>query len=1077
MKIVVAIRNLTTLVALVAASIVSGAQADSGDISGSLHWRLLGPFRAGWSTAAEGIPDQPDTFYFGAAGGGVWKTTDAGQTWHPVFDAVPAANIGALAIAPGDPNTLYVGTGQVTSRYDLAAGDGVYKSTDAGKTWQHLGLAATRHIGAILVDAHAANTVLVGALGHYFGPNRERGVFRSSDGGKTWQQTLFIDADTGVVDLKADPDHPAIVYAAAWQVRNYPWLSYFQPNSGSGSGLFKSVDAGKTWARVRGVGWPEGALGRIGLATASGGRVYAVVDAAPNSGNVHHASSQDRGGLYRSDDGGANWILASQESWLENDYFSSLTIDPANRDRIYAMGQSVRRSDDAGKSWTIVKGAPGGDDYHQLWINPQHPERMVVASDQGSVVSVDGGVHWSDWYNQPTGQFYHLAADNRVPYWIYSGQQDSGTVGIASRSDYGSLSFRDWHPVGGDERDYDVPDPQDANIVYGSGLGGRLSRWDARTGQVQNISPWPLSSYGQRPTSVKFRYTWITPIAVSQKSPFPLYQGAQVLFRSLDQGQTWETISPDLSAKSAKAKNCEGNLALSVARDCGYGVIFSIGLSLRDNDEIWIGTDDGLIQRTRDGGKHWDNVTPKSVPAWAKVATIDVSATTPGTVYAAIDNHRQDDFRPRVMRTRDYGKTWDEIVTGLPQTGFVDAVRADPLKSGLLYAGTDSGVFVSFDEGGHWQSLQRNLPTAWVRDLLVHGDDLIVATQGRAIWLLDDVTSLRQHDLLGTKNVSATLFPPAVAMRLRGSQNKDTPPPADTALGENPPTGAIIDYVLAHNAQKAALEIHDAGGKVVRRFASGEPEQSPSAERYFTESWTGKPTPLSATAGAHRFVWSLRSPRPRAVHYDYGIGAVFGEGTPIVPEGMLVPPGDYQIVLKVDGHESHVPLKVVADPRVALDNAALREAMAFSQQIDAALQDDYVGYGQLHAVDEQIDKAAKGKTDKPLLAAIEKFKDASKPLRSGEGDVSENFGAIGEVLSGLATDIEGSDRAPTRQQRELLIAANQRLDRGVALWDRVKSDELAPLNAQLKAAGLAQIAVPAADQIKLDRAPESKDLP
>ncbi len=1062
---------------VVTASFASAAQYDSGDLSADLRWRLLGPFRAGWSSVAAGIPGQPDTFYFGAASGGVWKTTNAGQTWQPIFDAVPAANIGVLAIAPSNASVIYVGTGQVTSRYDLAAGNGVYKSTDAGKTWQHIGLDATRHIGAILVDAHDANTVLIGALGHYFGPNRERGVFRSEDGGKTWRQTLFIDADTGVADLRADPENPAIVYAAAWQVRNYPWLSYFQPNAGPGSGLFRSSDSGKTWTRSRGAGWPDGALGRIGLATASGGRVYAVVDAAPNGGTTHRESSHDRGGLYRSDDGGANWVLASQESWLQNDYFSSLTVDPGNRDRIYAMGQSVRRSDDAGNSWIIVKGAPGGDDYHQMWINPQDPKRMVVASDQGTVVSVDGGTHWSDWYNQPTGQFYHLAADNRFPYWVYSGQQDSGTVAIASRSDYGVLSFRDWHPVGADERDYDVPDPENADIVYGSGLGGRLSRWDARTGQVQNISPWPLSGYGQRPTDFKYHYTWITPIAVSQKWPFALYQGAQVLFRSLDKGQTWATVSPDLSAKSPDAQHCEGDLGLAAARACGYGVIYSIGLSPRDNDEIWIGTDDGLIQTTHDGGKHWDNVTPKQIPPWAKVATIEVSPTTPGDVYAAIDNHRQDDFRPQVLRTRDAGKTWSEIVQGLPATGFVDVVRADPIKSGLLYAGTDSGVFVSFDDGEHWQSLQRNLPAAWVRDLLVHGDDLIVATQGRAIWVLDDVSPLRQHDRLGGKSARAILFEPAVAMRLRGSQNKDTPPPPDTALGQNPPTGAVLDYVLAHDAQNVALEFRDAAGEVMRRFANDEPEQVPRAERYFTDAWTQSPTPLSAAAGAHRFVWNLRLPRPRAVHYDYSIGGVFGEDTPIVPEGMLVLPGNYQAVLTVDGHESRVPLKVAADPRVVLDATAMRDALEFSKQIDAALERDYVGYGQLRAVDGLIDKAGEGKSDKALLAAIAKFKDASKPLLAGEGDASENFATLGEVLSSLAADIEGSDRTPTRPQRDLLAATNQRLDRAARRWDQIRAGELAQLKARFRAAGLADITVPEAEQIQLERAPEGKELP
>ncbi len=969
MKIATVSRSLAAIAALAFATAGFAVQDTvGGDIAAGMHWRLLGPMRAGWSTMTAGIPDQPDTFYFGAAGGGVWKTTDAGETWHSVSDGIAASSVGALAIAPGDANVLYIGTGQVASRYDVAAGNGVYKSTNGGKTWQHVGLEATRHIGAILVDPHDPDQVLVGALGHYFGPNHERGVFRSSDGGKTWQQTLFIDANTGVVDLKADPENPAVVYAAAWQVRNYPWLSYFQPNAGPGSGVYKSTDGGKSWLRLHSAGWPEGDLGRIGLATASGGRVFAVVDAAPNSGNVPHEESQDRGGLYRSEDGAKSWTRVSEEDWLENDYFSRLTSDPSNRNRLYSMGQSVRRSDDGGKTWTIFKGAPGGDDYHQMWINPQHPDHLVVASDQGTAVSVDGGAHWSDWYNQPTGQFYHLAADNRVPYWVYSGQQDSGTIGIASRSDYGAIGFRDWHPVGGDERDYDVPDPQDANIIYGSGLGGRLSRWDARTGEVQNISPWPLSSYGARPTAVKYRYTWFTPIAVSRIPPFPLYQAAQVLFRSTDKGRTWETISPDLSAKSPDsnkndAKNCAGNLTAPAARECGYGVIFSIGLSSRDNDEIWVGTDDGTIQRTRDGGKHWDNVTPKQIPAWAKVASVDVSTTDPGTVYAAIDNHRQDDFRPRVLRTHDYGKTWNEIDAGLPNSGFVDVVRADPTKSGLLYAGTDSGVYISFDDGGHWQSLQRNLPNAWVRDLLIHGNDLIAATQGRAIWVLDDVSPLRQHDKLTAKDSAGSiLFQPADAMRLRGSQNKDTPPPADTALGQNPPTGAIIDYELVRDSHNVAVEIRDASGKTIRRFASDAPESLPKAERYFTESWTQPIAPLSTAAGMYRFVWNLRGPRPRAVHYDYSIAAVFGESTPIVPEGMLVPPGEYEVVLSVDGHESRAPLKVVADPRVALDTAALAATADFSRQIDMAMERDYVGYGQLTAVDAQIEKLVEGES-------------------------------------------------------------------------------------------------------------------
>jgi photosystem II stability/assembly factor-like uncharacterized protein len=1054
----------------------AAAQGGSGASDEGMRWRLIGPMRAGWSTMAQGIAEQPDTYYFGAAGGGVWKTTDSGATWHSVFDAVAAPNIGAIAVAASAPDTIYVGSGQVAARYDVGAGNGVYKSSDGGRSWSHIGLEATRHIGAIAVDPRNAGHVLVAALGHYFGPNPERGVFRSDDGGATWQQTLAINADTGAVDLATDPANPDIVYAAAWQVRNYPWLSYFMPNAGPGSGLYRSADAGRTWTRISGHGWPDATLGRIGLATAQGGRVYAVVNAAPYSGNVAHAGVVDAGGLYRSDDGGANWQRVSEASWLENDYFGRITVDPANRDRLYATGQSLRRSDDGGAHWIEFKGAPGGDDYHYLWINPKHSERMVVASDQGTAVSVNGGKTWSDWYNQPTGQFYHLATDNRFPYWIYSGQQDSGTVGLASRSDYGVLSFRDWHPVGGDERDYDVPDPQDPAIVYGSGLGGRLSRWNAHTGEVQNISPWPLSSYGARPTDFSYRYTWITPIAVSQKSPFPLYQGAQVLFRSNDRGQTWSTISPDLSAKSKTGKACAGDLAAAAARACGYGVIYSIGLSPRDNDEIWIGTDDGQVQLTRDAGAHWGNVTPKQLPAWAKVATVDVSPTSPGSAYAAVDNHRQDDFSPHAWRTRDYGKSWTQIGAGLPAGGFVDVIRADPDKAGLLYAGTDTGVFVSFDDGDHWQSLQRNLPPAWVRDLSVHGDDLIVATQGRAIWVLDNVTPLRQHDRLAAGG--AVLFDPAVAVRVRGSQNRDTPPPADTALGQNPPTGAMIDYHLDAAAQHVALEIRDAGGTLVRRFASDTPATAPHATRYFTESWTRPPAQLARAAGDHRFVWNLRTERPRAVHHDFGIAAVFAEGTPISPEGSLVAPGDYGIVLDVDGAVSRATLKVVADPRVSLDAGALHDATAFHADVAAALERNFVAYGELHGAEMQAAAARKqAGANKALLAALAGFDAATQPLRSGDAETSINLGAIGETLSGMAADIEASDRAPTEPQRGLLAECNERMARATALWQRVKLGELAALNAQLQGAKLSPIAIPAADRISLDDTPESKDLP
>ena len=1051
-----------------ALALCAAAQAADGPADG-LRWRLLGPFRAGWSTAAEGVADAPDTFYFGAAGGGVWKSTDAGATWHAVFDSVNASNIGALAVAQSSPDTIYVGTGQITSRYDIAHGDGVYKSTDAGKTWKHIGLEATRHIGAIKVDPRNANNVLVAAAGHAFGSSPERGVFRSTDGGATWKRTLFVDNDTGAADLTFDPANPDIVFASTWHMRYWPWLHYFMAEEHERSDVYKSTDGGATWKKLAGNGWPAGKLGRIGLAAAhtpAGTRVYAIVQ------------STEAGGIYRSDDGGATWQRVNSDKSGANSYFASITVAPDDADTVYMMGQSVKRCDQGGAHCAIVKGAPGGDDYHQMWINPKHPDHLIVASDQGTAISVNGGRNWSDWYNQPTGQFYHVAADNRFPYWVYSGQQDSGTAGVASRSDYGVLSFRDWHPVGGDERDYDVPDPQDPDIVYGSGLGGRLSRWDARTGEVQNITPWPVSSYGQRPTDFKYRYTWITPIAVSAKAPYPLYQGAQVLFRSTDQGRSWATISSDLSAKSSNAKNCGGELAPAAARECGYGVIYSIGLSPRDNDEIWVGTDDGLIRRTRDGGVHWDNVTPaRLIAPWAKVATVDVSGATPGSVYAAVDNHRQDDFRPHVLRTRDAGKTWTEVVHGLPPTSFVDVVRADPVKSGLLYAGTDLGVFVSFDDGDHWQPLRNNLPPAWVRDLLVHGDDLIIATQGRALWALDNVTPLRQHDRLAAKESSAVLFDPAVVTRVRASQNRDTPPPADTPLGENPPNGAMIDYRLARDAKQVVLEVRDGAGKTVRRFASDAPSARPEAKRYFAESWTQPEAALSAKAGTHRFVWNLRGTQPRAIAYGYSIAAVFKEGTPVTPAGLLVEPGDYTVVLTVDGAESRAPLKIVADPRIAFEPASARAATALAGEVTAALDRAYVAYGEMQAVDKQLDAAEKTLGKKAV--AVSRLRTATKPLHddNGDGDAAIGLAAIGGLLADLIVDLEASDRAPTQPQRDLLASCNARLTRAIELWTKAKQEQLPGVDAELKAAGIAPVAIPAADQIKLTSTPESNERP
>ena len=1057
----------TILAALLLAPLAaSAAEAPLPDLS----WRLVGPFRAGWATVAAGIPDQPDTFFFGAAGGGVWKTTNAGRTWANVSDAAGIVSVGAIAIAPGNPNIIYVGSGQSEPRYDIAAGDGVYRSSDGGATWQHVGLEQVRHIGRIVIDPRNPDIVTVAAVGHIFGEDKNRGVYRTTDGGKTWKQTLYIDDKTGVSDVVADPNRPAILYAAAWEARNWPWLSYFEPMVGTGTGIYKSINGGADWTRLSDAeGWPEGPLGRIALAVTDmkhGARIYARID-------------EDKvGGLWRSDDDGKHWQRVNEDNdRLGGWYFNRIVVANDNPDVVYSTGRSILKSSDGGRTFVEFRGAPGGDDYHDLWINPKHPERMITGSDQGAVVTIDGGKSWGDWYNQPTGQFYHLATDNRFPYWIYSAQQDSGTVAIASRSDYGTISFRDWHPVGADERDYDIPDPQDPDIVYGSGLGGDIRRWDARTGQSTDVTPWPVKSYGKRPTTIKYRYTWITPLAVSAKAPYSIYTGAQVLFRTRDRGDHWDVISPDLTGKQDGAKNCDGHVPVADAMACGFGVIYTIQPSPHSNDEIWIGTDNGLVQLTRDGGKHWSDVTPKDLPSWSRIDSIDVSALDPGTAYIVADNHRQDDFRPYAWRTKDYGKTWQRIESDLPRDHFLAVLRADPAKRGLLYAGTDTNVFVSLDDGEHWRSLQQNLPRAWVRDLLVKGDDLIAATQGRAIWVLDNLAPLRQMSDATTQG-SAHLFTPAPAYRLRMSNNHDTPPPPETALGENPPIGAVIDYWLGTDAGEVVkLKILDAGGKLVREFASTDTPPKIKADRYFTSDWLGKFEALPASPGTHRFVWDLRYPRPRTQSYEYSIAAVYGRGTPITPEGALVLPGTYTLVLEAGGKEQRAKLDVKLDPRVHAKPESLRASLDFSRDAAKQLDKAFVAGGEVEALRKQLETLklqAKGKAT--LEGSIDDLLAKTEPIGKKKDGRESDFATIGGAIAAIETEVEASDAAPNAGQRGVFDHYSAELRKSLATWSALRAGDVAKLDADLKSNGLPPIVLPAADQIESD-APGSKDLP
>jgi photosystem II stability/assembly factor-like uncharacterized protein len=1044
---------------LFSAPLACAQGVDPGLYTG-LRWRCIGPFRGGRALAAAGVPGEPETFYFGAVGGGVWKTTDMGRVWKPIFDAAPIASIGALAVAPSNPSVIYVGTGEADMRSDISYGDGVYKSTDAGKTWHNIGLRETRHIGRILVDSHNPDTVLVAALGRAYGPNSERGVFRSTDGGHRWQKVLYKDENTGAVDLAFDPDDSQTVFATLWRTRRPPWSTY-APLGGPGSGLYKSTDEGATWTEISGHGLPSGEFGRIGVAVSAGNhgqRVYAVVDA------------KQKGGLYRSDDGGADWTLVStdrrihQRGW----YFGTVTVDPHDPNRVYIPNVSLYRSTDGGKTFTSIKGAPGGDDYHLLWLGPSDSRHMIVASDQGVTISLDDGQTWSSWFNQPTAQFYHVATDNQFPYKVYGAQQDSGTAGTLSRSDYGQITLRDWRPVGGDEGGYIVPDPSDPNFVYAGGTLGELHRFNRNTGESQDISPWPSVSFGTEISGRKYRFTWTSPIVFSPQDPNMLYMGAQVLLETDDRGMSWQAISPDLTGTEAGAAIAQGPLAVSNAMQRGYGVIYTIAPSPISPGLIWVGTDTGLIQLTRDGGKTWENVTPKGLAPWSKISLIDASRFDLGTAYAAVDRHRVDDFRPYIYRTHDYGKTWTQISGGIADTAYVHAVREDSERKRLLYAGTETGIYVSFDDGGHWQPLQLNLPVAPIHDLVVHGDDLVVATHGRSFWILDDITPLRQLSP-DVASADAHLFRPAVALRVRGNQNRDTPLPPETPAGQNPPEGAIFDYYLkAASTTPVALEIVDPEGNVVRRFSSSDvPPSVDFSQLAFPPYWVEVPHILSENAGEHRFVWDLRYFTPQWLFHEYSMAAVVGE-TPVAPRGPLVLPGKYEVRLTADGRTYRQLLEVKEDPRVSTSSADLARQLQLELQITDSVTNDMSVYNQISGLRKQLEQMQKETSGRPRSAKVAAAVTAldnklaalagANPIPGGTASLATANGTLAALLNA----VESADAAPTAQSYALFEETQRSLQALLASWQKIQQQDVAELNRLARRSGLQELNVPPA---------------
>ena len=891
--------------------------ANSVSTYGDMKWRNIGPFRGGRTVAAAGIPSQPNVFYMAATNGGIWKTTDAGRVWTPIFDDQNTQSIGSLAIAPSNPNVIYAGSGEGLQRPDLSVGDGVYRSSDAGRTWTHLGLRNGWQIPAILVDPRDENRLFVAVLGHPYGPNEERGIYRSTDGGRHFDRVLYKDENTGGMDLAFDPKDAQTVYADLWAGRQAPWEVGGSFN-GPGSGLFKSTDGGSTWKPLtNGLPAIADGLGRIGIGVSpsDGNRIYAMVDAPK------------LGGVYRSDDAGMNWTRMNSEErvWGRGSDFAFVRVDPRNPDRIYVANTSTYRSDDGGKTFTAIKGAPGGDDYHTIWINPLNPDIILLAVDQGATLTVNGGQTWSTWYNQPTAQFYHVITDNRFPYWVYGGQQESGSAGVASRSDYGTISFRDWHPVAVEEYGYVAPDPLNPNFIY----GGKATRFDQTTGDVQNISPAPLRSD-------KYRFVRTMPLLFSPVDPHVLYLGSNVLFKTTNGGNSWNTMSPDLTREAYEVPAVLGVFtALDPEKGKHRGVIYTIAPSPRNIDLIWCGTDDGLIQLTRDGGRNWLNVTPPDLTPWSKVSLMDASHSDEGTAYAAINRFRLDDLRPHIYRTRDFGKTWTAIVKGLPENAPINAVREDPERKGLLYAGSEHQVWVSFNDGDDWQSLRLNMPATSIRDLVIHGDDLVVGTHGRGFWILDDVTPLRQM----TASVSSdavTLFRPQTALRWRWNRNPDTPLPPEEPVGQNPPDGAIIDYYLKGNAATASIEILDAAGGVVRRYASSDVPDPVDPELNVPTYWIRPPALVGTKAGMHRFVWDLHYAPPYSKVHEYPISAVYRD-TPRLPVGPAVLPGDYRVRLTVDGKQFTQKFTVKLDPRINTSSEGLRRKFELSTRLAAIM--------------------------------------------------------------------------------------------------------------------------------------------
>jgi len=1027
------------LIALVLVALAFGIEAtDAQDFSTMLRWRNIGPFRGGRVRAVSGVPSQPNVFYFAQVNGGVFKSSDYGRTWQPIFDEQPTGSVGAIAVAVSDPNIIYVGSGEGLHRPDLSVGDGIYKSTDAGKTWTHLGLRDGQQIAAIAVDPRNADRVLVAVAGHPYGPNEERGIFLSTDGGKTFTRTLFKDENTGAADVQIDPSNPETVYAALWEAREGPWENGSW--NGTNGGIFKSTDGGRNWRQLS-KGLPEDIVqANLAIAASNPQTLIAAV------------ATTKAGKLFRSEDGGESWRLATEDdrpgARIGGGDLPLIRFDPKNPNVVYSASVVCWKSVDGGKTWEGWRGAPGGDDYQNVWINPTNPEVILLGSDQGAIVTVNGGATWSSWYNQSTAQLYHVSADNAFPYRLYSGQQESGSVGIASRGPDGAITFRDWRPVAAEEYGYVAPDPLDPDIIY----GGKLTRYDRRTHQAQSILPKLFRS-------AEFRMIRTQPVLFSPVDPHLLFFAANTLWQTADGGQHWTEISTDLTRKTFEVPASIGKYrSQPTAAAQQRGVIYTVAPSPLDKNRIWAGTDDGLIHVTVDGGKNWKDVTPPAITPWQKISIMDAGHFDANTAYAAVNTIRLDDLRPHIYRTNDGGKTWKEIVRGIPENENVNVVREDPVRRGLLFAGTERAVYVSFDDGENWRSLRLNMPATSVRDLILKDDDIAIATHGRGFWILDNITPLRQPELA---TPDTTLFKPQTALRVRWNLNTDTPLPPDEPAGENPPEGAMIDYRISPGTPgPVTLEIKDAKGNLARRYASNDPVPAPDPKLKLPRYWVQPPQVLSAEAGSHRFFWDMHYEPLPEIEPEYPMAAIARKTAP-QPTGPWALPGDYSAVLSAGGKTFTQRFTLKMDPRVKASGADLSKQFQLSKALyeaRAMLRPIGKSFDTLVAqVSKLIEKAGDNPAKEKVETFQKKLQQFSDPAPGRPGQPLALY--VLTKVERLFGDLQEVDATPTPQMETATVAVQAETKAVIDQWRGIPA-EVAALNSALEAAAMEKIQFP-----------------